>query len=220
MDFEELKVIWDTQNEEPLYAVNETGLHAALQRKSQEFKRSVFWRDVREIGIGLAAGAGFLFCGSMLAFGDYQWLGASLMFEVPVTPWDGVAMFIAAGLWLHYAIYMYAGRKRQERRERQYTSSLRGDLDREIAQTEYQITMARNVLWWGLLPIWTAATLFMLVVLRLAAKSGWLLLLVSIAFLMAFFLDLRCKQRPIKRELLPRKRELESLRRKLADSET
>ena len=35
MEFSEMKMIWDSQNQEPLYAMNEGALQAIVQRKNQ-----------------------------------------------------------------------------------------------------------------------------------------------------------------------------------------
>ena len=206
MDFEDLKIVWESQNEKPLFAINEDGLHSILRRKSRRFKRSIFWRDLREIGISLAMFLILLYLGSIPDYG----LAKDLVL------WEIVALFTAAGLWLFYALYILVHRKRQESRERQYTSSLRGDLDREIAQTEYQIRMAKNILWWGLLPTWVAALLVILV----TVESGWARLLLILAVLLYMVgAELWTKKRKIKRDFLPRQRELESLRDKLANPE-
>ena len=205
MNFEDLKIVWESQNEEPLYTINEDGLHSILRRNGRRFKRSIFLRDLREIGISLAMFLMLLYAG----IPDYGLLKDLVLWEI-------VAMFTAAGLWLFYALYMLVHRKRQESRERQYPSSLRGDLDREIAQTEYQIRMAKNILWWGLLPTWVAALLVILV----TVESGWARLLLILAVLLYMFvIELWTKKRPIKRVFLPRKHELESLRDKLANPE-
>jgi hypothetical protein len=153
MDFEALKVIWDSQNHEPLYAVNETALHASVRRRNRAFQRRIFWRDVREIGIGLAAGAGFFVFGWMLAFASKdRWRSLSGSgFEI--SRGDALMMLTASGLWLFYAGYQLVGRKRQENRERLFESSLRGDLCRTLAQTEYQIQLARSAVWWGVVPV-------------------------------------------------------------------
>ena len=205
MDFEDLKVVWESQNEKPLYAINEDGLHSILRRNRRRFKRSIFLRDLREIGISLAMFLMLLYAG----IPDYGLLKDLVLWEI-------VAMFTAAGLWLFYALYILVHRKRQESRERQYPSSLRGDLDREIAQTEYQIRMAKNILWWGLLPTGVAGLLGILV----TVESSWARLLLILAVLLIMVgAELWTKKRKIKRDFLPRQRELESLRDKLADPE-
>jgi len=219
MDFEEMKVLWDSQNEDPLYAVNQAGLHAMLLRESCDFRRAVFWRDLREISIGIVASTGFLLFGRLLVAGQPELLASWFNIKVSPTAWDLVALVVAAILWIHYALWQYASRKRQEHRERKFAASLLGDLEREIAGTEHQIRMLKNVLGWGVLPVWTATFLFLFVAFRLLDLSGWIVLVVGVAFLGAVVLDLRWKQRPIPRDLLPRKHELESLREKLRASE-
>ena len=219
MNFEEMKVLWDSQNEEPLYAVNQAGLRAMLLQDSRDFRRAVLWRDLREITIGVVASAGFLMFGGLLTLGQPERLVSWFNVKVAPTAGDLVAMILAAVLWLHYALWQYAGRKRQERRERQFAASVLGDLDREIARTEYQIRLAQNVLWWGVLPVWAATFLFLFVTSRLLDVSGWIVLVAAAVFLGAAVLDLRWKQRPIQRNLLPRKHELASLREKLNASE-
>ena len=219
MEFEEIKVLWDSQNEERLYAVNQAGLHAMLLRKSRDFQRAVFWRDLREISSGIVACAGFLLFGALLAAGQPE--RVAWWFNVKATPaaLDLAALTIAAILWFFYALWQYVGRKRQEHHERKFTASMLGDLDREISRTEYQIRMVKNVLWWGVLPVWTATFLFLFVASRLLGVSGWIVAMAAAVFLGASIVDLRLKQRPLRDDLWPRKRELESLRQKLAASE-
>ena len=64
MEFEEMKVVWDAQNQEPLYAVYESGLRARMEQSVREFNKGIFWRDAREIGIGLVVGLLFVFAGA------------------------------------------------------------------------------------------------------------------------------------------------------------
>ena len=42
MNFEDMKVIWDSQNVEPHYAVNEKGLHALLRTKSEKLRKLIW----------------------------------------------------------------------------------------------------------------------------------------------------------------------------------
>lgn len=219
MDFKDIKVIWDSQDNEPFFALNQTGLHAMLLRKSRSFKRAIFWRDLWEISLGTIAGAGFLVFAGLLITGQPERLASWFNIKVFPTSWDLVGLLTAAALWFHYAIYQFVARKRQARRERQFAESLCGDLDREIARTKHQIRMLKSVLWWGVLPVWAATFLFLLVAARWLDVPGWVALMVAAMFLAGVVFDLRCKQGPINRDLSPRKRELESLREKLNGGE-
>ena len=46
MNFEDLKVIWDSQADAPMYAVNEEGLHALLRQHTAHFTRRMRYRHL------------------------------------------------------------------------------------------------------------------------------------------------------------------------------
>jgi hypothetical protein len=219
MNFEQMRVIWNSQNDEPLYAIDQAALHASVRRKSRALRRRVFWRDVREISIGLLAAAGFLVFGGMLALGREDGWRRLLGADVEVSRSDAVTMLLVSGLWLFFAAYQLVSRMRQEQRERRFEPSLRGDLDRTISQAEYRIRMATSIVWWGLLPVWLATLLFVNVLFNLVPTPPAVLILAAIVIPVGFALDILVKRRPIRTELVPLKREFESLRRTLTDSE-
>lgn len=219
MDFEEMKVVWDSQTNEPLYAVNEAVLHQSVRRKSRALTRRIFWREAREISIGLISAAGFLLFGwALLVWDEQRWIRA-LGGEADVARWHALLMLTASALFLHYALYHFIGRKRQERRSRQFESSLRGDIDRTLAEADYRIRMAQNAVWWGLIPLAVATGMALLVVATITPTPPAVWLLIPAVMIPAFVLDLRCKRRPIRNELLPLKQEFEVLRAKLLEAE-
>jgi hypothetical protein len=183
--------------------------------RRSEFKRRIFRRDLREISLALLGGIGFFVFGGLLLRSEPERLAAWLNVKTLPATGDLVALLMAAVLWFHTAIYHYVSRKRQERRERRFASSLRGDLEREMASTEHQIRLTRSVLWWGLLPVWTATFLLLFVSSRLQGGRGWQVLAMVAVLLALAVVDFRWRQRPLERDLLPRKRELEALREKL-----
>jgi hypothetical protein len=219
MDFDEMRVIWNSQNDEPLYAIDQAALHASVRRKSRAFVRRVLWRDIREIGIGLLAGTGFLVFGGMLAFGHEDRWRRLIGADVEVSRSDVATLLVVSGLWLFCAAYQLMSRRRQERSERRFESSLCGDLDRTISQTDYQIRMATSVVWWGLLPVWLATVLFVYVLFNLASTPPAVLILAAVVVPVGFALDILLKRRPLRTELMPLKQEFETLRRKLTESE-
>lgn len=215
MNFEMMKAIWDTQNHERLYAVNEAGLRTMLLRRSRERGRAIFWQEFREIGFGVVAAVLFLAYGGVLLAGEPHRLAEWFNVQAPPTSLDLVALFAAAALWLQYAVWQVAGRKRQQCREGRFEASLRGDLEREIDRADYQVRRTQSVVWWGLLPVWTGTFLFLFVTTRLLHLPGWIVLGLAIVLLVLATMDFRSKRRPIESELMPWKRELESLRTKL-----
>ena len=215
MEFEEMRLVWDSQKNEPLYAVNRAGLHAMLIRKSRAVRRAVFWQDLREISMGICACALLVTFAGLLMNGEPHRLAEWFNIKVHSTVADLLALFLAGVLWFEYSIYRLIGRKRQEFRERQFNTSLGGDLEREISRADYQIRTTRTVFWWGLLPIWTGNYLFLYVAARLLHLPAWIVSLFAFVLLGLIIIDVWLKQRPIENELLPWKRELESLREKL-----
>lgn len=219
MEFEDMKVIWNSQHDAPLYAIDRAALHAGVRRKSRAFMRRVFWRDLREIGIAALAGSGILVFGGMLAFGQPdRWRRLSGL-DVAVSRWDAAALLVVSALWLFFAAYQLVSRTRQQRRERRFEPSLRGDLDRTISQADYRIRMATSVVWWGLLPVWLATVLFVRVLFNLVPTPPAVLVLAAFVVPVCLALDVVVKRRPIRHELVPLKREFESLRRTLTESE-
>jgi hypothetical protein len=219
VEFTEIKTIWDSQNQEPLYAFNEAALHAIVQRKNREMNRCLARCFAAEISVGLFSAILMLVYAGVLAFGDQSWLIKPWGNRITPSTWHYVGLFVASALWLYYAAYMYRARKRQQRQVEVFDSSLRGDLDRALSQNEFQIAMTRDNAWRGLAPMWVAATLWMVVLFHLKGAVFWGYLLMVAISIVSLALVVWRKHRSIKQRLVPRQRELESLRAKLADTE-
>jgi hypothetical protein len=112
---------------------------------------------------------------------------------------------------------MFLARKRQQRRVEIFDSTLRGDLDRALAETDFRIALARSIVWRGLVPVWMAATLWLAVLYRLLAMPAWSYVFMGATVLGSFVVVVSGKQQSITNRFQPRRRELESLRTKLAD---
>jgi hypothetical protein len=99
-----------------------------------------------------------------------------------------------------------------------FDSSLRGDLDRALAETDFRIALARNIIWWGLVPVWVAAALWVTTLLHLkAAPPAWANVFMAALLVGSLVTVVSGKQNAITNKFEPRRRELESLRAKLAD---
>ena len=217
MEFNELKMIWDSQNQEPLYAMNEAALHGIVQRKNQEWNRCLSCCFAAEITIGVVCGALMLICAGVLIFADRTWLDALSWMKVAPSRWDIAALLAASGIWFYYSAYMFLARKRQQRRVEVFDSTLRGDLDRALAETDFRIALARSIVWRGLVPVWIAAALWLAVLYRLLAMPAWSYVFMGATVLGSFVVVVSGKQQSITNRFQPRRRELESLRTKLAD---
>ena len=217
MELSELKVIWDSQNDEPLYAMNRAGLHAIIQRKNRARDRCLFRCFLAEITIGLVCGALMFVCAGTLVFGDADWLATLPWVRIAPTSWDTVAFLAAGVIWFYYSGYMFAAQRRQQRRVEVFDSSLRGDLERALSQTEFQIALAKSIVWWGLIPVWVASILWVATLLHLKAASFGIWVVMGIAIGGSLVAFVRSKQKSIANRFQPRLHELDSLRAKLID---
>ena len=139
MDLEELQVIWDSQNEKPLYAVDESALRSILQQGRRRFDRFVLWQDIQTF---FATSLVFSLClGFFLAhYFEFK------VFTNPVvlTGWEVAALILVVALWVPHTIGAYRVRLRQKRRARQSISSLQEELNKDIEQTEDHIRARKN----------------------------------------------------------------------------
>jgi len=218
MEFSEMKMIWDSQNQEPLYAMNEGALRAIVQRKNQESERCLSRCFATEIAIGTICSALMLLCAGALLVSGPGLLAALPRMKAVASVWDVLALVAAGGIWFYYSAYMYLARKRQQRRVETFDSSLRGNLERALSQTDFQIALARDIVWWGLVPVWLAGALWVVTLLHLkAAPPTWAYVVMAALLIGSLGAVVVRKQRSITNRFEPRKRELESLRAKLAD---
>ena len=213
-----MKVIWDAQSKQQLYAIDEAALHKRVSHKSRQFNRRVFWRDVREIGVGVLSALFLTEEGLVVALTGEGFFFASRYSAPPAT---AGYLFVAAACFLFSAVFMYAGRKRQQKLEQRFDSTLQGDLEKDLSQTSYQIRLLTGVVWWSLLPSFVGTALALYVVSLLNSDTRIeMFLMILLVIPAAFFWVRRCNLKVIENKLLPRQRDLESLRAKLADPET
>jgi len=166
-----------------------------LERNKQHFEATVFWRDLREIGV------------AVLMVPILLWMG--LHWKLPWTFY----LMIPAMVWI--AGFMWVDRIRQKRRQPRPGDPLRDCLDRSLAQVEHQIWLLRNVFWWYLLPPGVAAAVFFGHCLWLAWSGGWLAWVAMAGAIAVAALILWAvyglNRHAVRRDLEPRRSELRAL---------
>jgi len=215
MNFEELKVVWDSQNREPLYAISQTALHEIVRRRRDEEHQTTAVRHAVESIGNAVAGLATLVAAGWVAWGDPAWLATVSRVPAPLPYWTVAGLFLAGGTWLYCAGYMWSARQRQMRREENLGLSIGGDLERAIAHVGFQMRMAREIVWRGLIPAWSAAGLFVLVIFHLRQTPAWGYGVISLAMGGTFVAIYRWQHYAIRKLYEPRRRDLESLRAKL-----
>lgn len=134
MNFEEMKKIWDTQNDEHLYAINEEALHQHIKSKKYRAERLNNINDFGLIAVGIITAIVYSFL--------------SIVNETP-TLYDYlivVAMLCITG-------YVWYGRIRRRKQKRNFAHTILGDLDHAIANVNYEVNRSKNMVWWFVLPL-------------------------------------------------------------------
>jgi hypothetical protein len=190
MEFEEMKRIWDQQNDEPLYAINEKALHRSIKSKKKRAARLTNANDFGLILINIITAIVYSFI--------------SIVGETP-TIYDYlivVALLFANG-------YVWFGRMRRKKHEQTFARTMLGDLDHAISSVTYELNRSKNMVWWFVLPS------MILIFLNMSQNdvSVWKWVGIASAFVLSALLILwdyeHCQK--------PKKRRLEALRKKLAE---
>ncbi|MEL7220156.1 MAG: hypothetical protein AAGJ93_02490 [Bacteroidota bacterium] len=176
MQFEDLQKVWDQQNQQPMYVLNEEALQQQIRRKGNNISRYI---SINEFGLLLIS----IFTTSYLAFTREEQLYTVLV---------GLAMFVSCA-------YMMWGRYHRLK-NKPYTHSVLAELEHTISQSNYFFRFAQTFYFWFMLP------LALVVVYQLISEQAdiwrWLFIIGSFSF--AFWLvhlELYYKHLPRKRSL-------------------
>lgn len=188
MEFDELQKIWDTQNNQPLYVINEQALHNRIVAKKHQ-------------GIHIAVITEWILIIANTASGAF-------VLQQNYTGRRGlIFVYLLAAWMLGTALYVLVNRIRRMREQKQFNRSLSGDLQHAITTVIYQVRIG-HIMRWNTIPI-------MLLVLLSTWEGGqsvWFSLVVALFFILIFYAsgwELRIHK--------AKKRELEVLQQKLQE---
>jgi hypothetical protein len=162
MEFDELQKIWDTQNKQPLYVINEQALHNRIVAK----KHQVIHIAVVTEWILIIANT---ISGSFVLQQNYTGR-RSLVF----------AHLLAAWL-LVTALYVLVNRIRRMRKQKQFNRSLSGDLQHALTTAIYQVRIY-HIMRCNVLPI----GLLVLLSVWEGGQSVWFSVAVALFFVLVF----------------------------------
>lgn len=193
MNFEDLQKSWQAQDAGRKITINADLLLKEVRHNQQSFRRIIFWRDVREVGV------------------------AAIL--VPV--------FIAAGLKVSWTLHLCAfgclvvgsyfllDRWRQRKKTTDLHGSLKDCAATSLAEVSHQIWLLKNVIWWYLMPIFVPIMIFFgWVAWQLPVPAGEkiMCLLPHTSFVVLLYAGIYwLNQCVVKKQLEPRRRELEEL---------
>lgn len=133
MEFEELQKIWDAQNNQPLYAINEKALHNRILSKKKQGLHITNTSELLSIIVNAGVGC--------FIFGVNYFKHSGNIFMYTLSAW----MFICA-------LYLLVSRLRRKKANQKFDRSISGDLDHAISLAAYQVRLSQ-MLRWNILPI-------------------------------------------------------------------
>lgn len=191
MEFEEMKLIWDSQNNEPLYAIDQEALYRKISRKGRSVTRALDFLDWLMIGMNLLVAL-------LLLFDAFQESSPGYEYALPV---------------VYLAIFVYALYRRFARRQEvgEFDETILGELEKAIWQADYLIRQSRSMVFWYLLPVFLVAD-----VVLILKGNLWLALALTAVVLPLAYVGGRWE---VRKWHLPKKQELEALREMLLQAE-
>ena len=211
MNLDELMAVWRSQDAAPLHDVNKTLLHLALRQ--DEAKQQKWRRIERWIIYVMSAGfvAGMALC---LVKPIYRYHADG------VTGWDFAFPIVGAAAALLMGGAMYVRHRSQALRERSFGESLRDQLNRSIAQLDYQATTFHRtlilvlVLLTGICPI-----ALLLALSRVNEKpfsdDGYMVVWLILMTVSGVASGVWLLRHSVQKDILPHKRRLEALLKEL-----
>lgn len=215
MEFEDMKVIWDSQNKEPLFAVNQAGLKSVLDQKAREFKRLIFWQEAQSY-ISCAVVVGM----TCLALIGYFTGALERLKGIPMNQWHAAALGLGVVCWLQFGLRVYLGRSAQRHREGKHPKTLLEELERDIDQVQFEIAARKlSTLILGFIPPHVGGFLFTYVIFHVTGVPSWALVPFAGVMFAGFVIETRMQRALVRDKFVPRRQELEALKAKLLAQE-
>lgn len=182
-----MQIIWNEQNSEKMYAINEEALFKVIRKKGRSINallNMVEWVMI------------------LVNFG----VSITLLIDA-ILDREGMLAFALAAAYFAYAIVAVYFRQRRQNLGEKFSDTILGELDKAIWQTDYMMRQGHNLFWWYLVPLALLAALYMAI-----QGDKWLWAGFSLALPIVTYFAMRWEYRKWHR---PRRQELESLRETL-----
>lgn len=163
MEFDEMKRIWDSQNHQPLYVINENALHRRILSKTNQNHHITNISELLWI-IGNTCVGGIV-------------LGVNLFKQN-----ESILLYLLSGWMLGTALYMLVSRIHRIKKTYRFDRSIHGDLDHAISAATYQIRLSKLGRW-NLLPI----GIFSILEVMDTGKSPWWAVCLTIFFIATIY---------------------------------
>ena len=163
MEFDEMKKIWDSQNNEALYVINEKALHNRILSKKKQAYHITNFSELLLIIVNIGVGCVIL--------------GMNLFRQG-----SSIFMYVLSAWMFGSALYVLMSRIQRVRGNDRFDRSMLGDLNYAISVATYQVRLSQ-VMRWNILPM---GALLLLGVWE-GGKSLWMMGPLLILFALAYF---------------------------------
>src|SRR5690554_3478811 len=161
MNLEEMQEIWNSQDDEQLFAVNQEALHQTIRRKSRSTGRWLEFLEWLLIGVNLTAAV-------FLVYDAFQEGGPT-------------SQYVVAAMYLAYGLYALGRRLNRRQAEMRFEETLLGELNKALWQVDQLIRWGRSLPLWYLLPLALVGSLSLILNSTTWWKAALLMLTVPAA---------------------------------------
>lgn len=140
MEFEDLQAIWDTQNDRPVFSINDSRLAVGLNQQREHSRRRLFrllFAPAYATALFVTVALGLMF----LVF-LFKTVNRMRLTDPQMTLWDGAILAAAAGAALAVVVSMYRERRKHEAIQNVFAPPLREELERGISQLDFELRCA------------------------------------------------------------------------------
>lgn len=197
MIFEDLEIIWRDENSHPTHTIDDQALRRIVVERADSYRRKIWWRDVSDIGVHVGT--------AVMLIGVCIW---GVLRKNGAFPQDMAPLLTIAAGYLFASSFRLVGRLRQKTREKKFDDSIRGNLDKLVANADYQIRLHRKYIWWYILPVFPGF-LFLAMSHWSSGPEAFWFMTITVSFL--FWFINWGNNRTVRTVLVPQKEELESL---------
>jgi cytochrome bd-type quinol oxidase subunit 2 len=218
MQFEDLQAIWDTQNDRPVFSMNDSRLAVGLYQQREQSRRRLFrglFAPAYVIALSITVALGLTF----LVF-FVKTVTKMRLTDPQMSIWDGAALVAGVGAALAVVARMYRERRKHEGAQNVFAPSLREELERGISQLDFELSFYSTSRVWHVPALVSLATGVLLCELgRLNGESTpWTMLAVSLgSVVLSVWAGLAGSKKVVER-MEQHKRALESMRAALEEN--
>jgi len=202
MDFDEMLETWRTQDEKPLYGVNQDLLRLVLQNERATIRRKLR----RDQWITYLVGP-------VMALFAAFWLWVVIIKHGPLL--QTLAAGVGAATLAIWVGAFWLSHRRQAQRERGFGNSLKDEIGRNLSLLDYQIRNGRwgaGLLW--ILPVMIGASLIYWLTFQINTSTGfswWNHAIMALCIVWSVVFTAYAASREVKRKLEPRRERLRNL---------